>query len=146
MAIDSSIPIRRGILTLMKADAALVAIVPAARIYPQTTPPKPTFPFVRAGAPNLIPIRAACVDGSEATFAVHGFAKDRMSGGSKVETAEDYAGRLGAAIAAALDARHMDIPGGNARILWLGSQLLMDPEEQGCFHTVQSFRVRALTA
>lgn len=146
MAIDSSIQIRRGALKLMKADANLVAIVPAARIYPQTTPPTPTFPFVRAGAPNLIPIRAACVDGSEATFAVHGFAKDRMTGTSRVETAEDYAGRLGAAIAAALDGRRMEITGGSAGILWTGSQLLMDPEEPSCFHTVVSFRVRALTA
>jgi hypothetical protein len=146
MATDASIPIRRATLALMKADAGLTAIVDAARIYPQTTPAKPTFPFVRSGAPNVVPIRAACVDGCEATFAVHGFAKDRMSSNRRVETAEDYAGRIGSAIASALDRQSVDIPGGKARILWTGSQLLMDPDEAGCFHTVQQFKVRALTS
>jgi hypothetical protein len=146
MAIDSTIAIRRGVLMLLKADAALTAIVPEARIYPQTTPAKPTFPFVRSGAPSAVPVRATCLDGMEATFAIHGFAKDRMVSGRVVETAEDYAGRIGAAIAAALDGRQFAISGGAARITWLGPLLMMDSEEAACFHTVQNFRVRALTA
>jgi hypothetical protein len=146
MAIDSTIAIRRGTLTIAKADAGLTAIIPAARIYPQTTPGKPKFPFVRSGAPSSVPLRASCVDGGEWTFAMHGFAKDRLVASQVVETAEDYAGRIGSALAAALDGKVITLPNGRARILWTGSQLLTDPEEPGCFHTVQNFKVRALTA
>lgn len=145
MAIDSTIAIRRAVLTLLHADAGVTAIV-AARSYPQTTPAKPTFPFIRMGAPLALPTRGACFDGTDSTFAVHGFTKDRMSAGSRVETAEDYAGRLGTAIASALDQRVVTLSNGNARIQWTGGQLLMDPVEPGCFHTLQNFRVRALTA
>lgn len=145
MAIDSTIPIRRGVLTLLKADAGVTAIV-AARSYPQTTPGKPIFPFIRMGAPLALPTRGACFDGTDSTFAVHGFAKDRIVASRAVETAEDYAGRLGAAIAAALDQRIITLSNGRARIQWTGGQLLMDPDEAACFHTLQNFRVRALTA
>lgn len=146
MAIDSTIAIRRGVLALMKADAPLTAIVPAARVYPQTTPADAVFPFIRMGAPLALPLRASCLDGSDSTFAVHGFTKDRMSGTKRVETAEDYAGRLGSAIADSLDGRVITLTNGTARIQWTGSQLLMDPAEPGCFHTLQNFRVRAYTA
>jgi len=146
MAIDSTIPIRRGVLALMKADARLVGIVPAERLYPQTTPGKVIFPFVRMGAPLAVPTRGACFDGTDTTFAVHGFTKYRLEGTRRVETAEDYAGRLGSAIASALDQRIITLANGTARIQWTGGQLLMDPAEAGCFHTLQNFRVRALTA
>jgi len=145
MAIDSTIPIRRGMLQLAKANTALIAIVPAARIYPQATPAKPTFPFIRSGAPSSVPVRASCVDGGEWTVAMHGFTKPRMTGNKIAETAEDYAGRLGAALASALDGRIITLSNGTGRITWLGSQLLQDPDEAECFHTIQNFRVRAIT-
>jgi hypothetical protein len=129
MAIDSTIAIRRGILILAKGNAALTAIVPAGEIYPQTVKAAHGWPFIRSGAPSAIPVRAACVDGGEWTVAMHGFAKDRMNGDQVVETAEDYAGRIGSALAAALDGKVITLPNGRARILWTGSQLLMDPEE-----------------
>jgi hypothetical protein len=146
MARLNTIPIRRAVLTIAKADTDLVAIVEAKDIYPQTVGVRHGWPFIRSGAPASVPLRAACVDGVVADFAMHGFAKDRMDGTKRVETAEDYAGRLGAALAAALDGQRFTIPGGSARILWTGDQLLMDPDEPGCFHTVQNFQVRALTS
>lgn len=145
MAIDSTIAIRRGMLALAKADSPLLAIVPAVRIYPQTTPATPTFPFIRSGAPSAVPVRATCVDGGEWNVAMHGFAKDRKAGATVVETAEDYAGRIGSALAAALDGRVIALTNGRATIRWTGSQLLMDPDEPGAFHTVQNFVVRAIT-
>jgi len=145
MAIDSTIAIRRGMLALAKADSNLIAIVPANSIYPQTVPAKRTFPFIRSGAPFSSPIRATCLDGGEWTIAMHVFAKDRMDGTKAVETAEDYAGRAGAALARALDTRTIELTNGRARIVWTGSQLLMDSDESGCFHSVQNFRVRAIT-
>jgi hypothetical protein len=138
MARDNTIPIRRGMMTIMEADAQLLAIT--SRIYPQATPASPAYPFVRMGAPSVVPIRGACVDGGTWTVAVHGFAT-----GVPTETAEDRAGRLGAAIATALDGKLITLGDGEARIRWRGSQLLMDPDESDCFHTVQNFVVRAIT-
>lgn len=146
MAIDSSLAVRRALLILMKADASLTAIVPAASIYPQTTPAVPPYPFIRAGAPILTPLIASCLDGSEVTIAIHGFSTGRLSGKQLIETAEDHASRIGAAIAKALDRKAKAIDGGTAKIRWAGSQLLQDPEEASAYHTVQNFRVRCITA
>jgi hypothetical protein len=145
MAIDSTIAIRRGMLIVAKNAPALTAIVPKKDIFPQTVPAEHGWPFIRSGAPSAIPVRAACVDGGEWTVAMHGFAKDRKVGAAVVETAEDYAGRIGSALAVALDGKAVTLPNGNARIRWTGSQLLMDPDEPGAFHTVQNFVVRAIT-
>jgi hypothetical protein len=145
MANDLTLQIRRAALTALKADAALIALVPSTSIHPQTTPANVAWPFVKMGAPSGQPIRAACVDGNQGIFAVHGFAKAREEGGQVVETAEDYAARIGAAIAVALDRKALDLDGGGrARLLWTGSQLLMDGAEADAFHTVQNFAVRVL--
>jgi hypothetical protein len=146
MAIDSTMEARRAVLTLMKANVALLALVGKPNIYPQRTGTSPAWPFVRCGPPAAIPVRAACVDGTNLTMAVHGFAKPRMSGTAEVETAEDYASRIGAAIAAALDGKRVAIAGGMLSIAWQGSQLLPDPDEADAFHTVQNFRIRCITA
>jgi hypothetical protein len=146
MAIDSTIPIRQETIKLAAADAGLTAEVPAASIYGQTVPADRTFPFIRSGAPDVLPLTAACVDGSANTFTMHGFAKDRIVDGETVETAEDHAGRIGSLLASSLHGKLITLPRGSARIKWTGSQLLMDPDEPGCFHTIQNFSVRALTA
>lgn len=145
MAIDSTREARRAVLTIMKADVALGALVAKVSIYPQRTDPTPVWPFIRCGAPSVVPVRAACVDGGNLTMAVHGFAKPRIQGQSVVETAEDHASRIGAAVARALDRQKVTIPGGTLTISWQGSQLLQDPEEADAFHTVQNFRIRCIT-
>jgi Protein of unknown function (DUF3168) len=145
VANDLTLPIRRATLAALKADAALTALVPPASIYPQTVSAMPAWPFVRMGAPSGLPIRATCVDGNQGNFAVHGFAKPRDIDGTIVETAEDHAARLGAAIASALDRKVLVLDGGQrARLTWTGSQLLLDGAEADAFHTVQSFGVRVL--
>lgn len=146
MAIDSSLEARRAVLTIMKADSALLALVAKTSIYPQRTDPTPAWPFIRCGSPSVVPVRAACVDGGNLTMAVHGFAKPRMQGQTMAETAEDRASRIGSAIARALDRQKVAIAGGTLAITWQGSQLLQDPEEADAFHTVQNFRIRCITA
>jgi hypothetical protein len=146
MAQDNTIPIRRGVLALAKGNADLIALVPAKEIYPQTVKAGHGWPFIRSGSPSVVPVRAACVDGGEWIVAMHAFAKDRMEGKKAVETAEDYAGRIGAALAAALDRQIITLTTGRARIRWTGAQLLEDPEEAGAFHSVQNFTVRAITS
>ena len=77
---------------------------------------------------------------------VHGFAKQRTTDGAMVETAEDHASRLGAAIAAALDGHLAQIDGGTAAFLWTRGQLLIDGAEADAFHTIQNFRIRCMTS
>ena len=145
---DALLPARRAILSTMKADAVLTELVPAARIYPQVSPvPTPTWPFIIYGSPSGLPIRAACVNGTEITIAIHSFAKVRMQGGTVVETAEDHSSRIGAAVVAALDGKRPELlSGGYLRILHTGSQLLIDGGEADAFHHVANFRCRAITS
>lgn len=147
MAISRSKDIRRAMLAHMKGNAPLVAIVPASQIHPQTTPASPTWPFIRMGAPSAVrPRRGVCIDGAEAIVDVHGFSNGRRQGSSLAETAEDHAGRIGDAIAKALDGARLALDGGGeVKVTWTGDQLLQDPEEAGAFHTVQSFRMRHLS-
>jgi hypothetical protein len=147
MAIDSTLPVRRAILTHIGSVAAVTAIVPKSRHYPMVVPANVTWPFVRYGSPTPVPLRASCLDGTEIVVAVHGFAKARMNAsGAMIETAEDHAGRLGAALAAALDGIRLDLPRGHAKVRWTGSQLLVDGAEADAFHCVVNLGVRCITA
>lgn len=147
MAIDSTITVRRAILTLLKNDARTTGIVPKDRWFPMTAS-SPDWPFGMYGASTPLPIRATCVDGSEITTSVHGFAKARPSSGPRDpgETAEDHCGRLAAAIASVLGSRRIDLPNGYGKITWTGSQLLVDGAEADAFHCVVNLRVRCITA
>lgn len=145
---DDLLAARAAILTTAKADAALIALVPATRIYPQApSVASPTWPFIIYGSPSGLPIRAACVNGTEVTVALHSFAKARTQGTSVVETAEDHAARIGAAVAKALDGKRPPLPsGGYLAIRFVGSQLLIDGGEASAFHHVANFRCRAITS
>lgn len=149
MARDSSRPVRRAILTLLKADADVLALVPAARIYPGSTPPVPDWPFIKWGRPTTVPVRADCVDGAEIVASVHAFAGPRLNGsGAAIETGEDHCARIGAAIARALDRQRPPLDGGydaTASIRWTGAQLLQDGSEADAWHSVQNFRVRVIS-
>ena len=145
---DDLLATRRAVLALLKADQALAALVPADRIYPQaSTVAKPEWPFIVYGSPSGLPIRAACVNGTEVTVALHSFAKPRKQGRVVAETAEDHAARIGAAVANALDGRRPALSsGGYLAIRFTGSQLLIDGGEADAFHHVANFRCRAITS
>jgi hypothetical protein len=141
---DVLLPVRKALLTAMKQSPGITDLVPAIRIYPQAAPvPVPAWPFIQYGAPTSIPLRAACVKGGDVTVAVHSFAKPRVQGTQVVETAEDYAARIGAAVTTALDGRKLEVPGGRLAVLFTNSQLLIDGGETTAFHHVANFRVRA---
>lgn len=146
MANDLRRPIRRACLAALKGDGALTAIIPAASLYPQTTPPNVSWPFGKIGVVNIYPVRAGCVDGCLGIFAVHGFAKARFDeAGAMVETAEDHADRIAAAMAKALDRRQLELETGqNVRVHWTGSPVMQDGDEADAFHAVVNFRFRAL--
>jgi len=145
---DDLLATRRAILITAKADAALTALVPATRIYPQVSPvSSPVWPFIIYGSPSGLPIRAACVNGTEVTVALHTFAHAREVNGAVVETAEDYAARIGAVVAKTLDGKRPALPGGGyLSVLFTGSHLLIDGGETDAFHHVANFRCRAITS
>lgn len=145
IARDPLLPVRRGILRLLKANTDLVTLVPAARHFPQSPPAQPEWPFLRYGSPSVSPIRGACMSGGDVLTAVHGFSKGVMSGARITTSPEDHAGLIGAAIVRALDSNAIDLAPGRGRILWDGSQLLQDPHEAGAYHVVVNLRVRAIS-
>ncbi|MBO9380451.1 DUF3168 domain-containing protein [Sphingomonas histidinilytica] len=139
--------IRRAMLAELRGSAPLVAIVPATSIFSQIVPANQLWPIVKMGAPSgVAPVRGTCMDGAESIVAVHGFTSGIRQGKKLIENGEDHAGRIGDAIATALDGKRLPLEGGGmVRIRWTGSQLLQDAQEAGGFHTVQNFQMRRLT-
>lgn len=137
--------VRRAVLAALKADAGLTALVPAARVYPQAIPGEPLWPYVKLGPPLTLPFSAANARSSgEVSLDVHAFARARESGGAVVETAEDHAGRIGAAIEAVLHRNGLTLDGGEtARVRLSDIQLLQD-EEPDAFHYLCRVNARVL--
>lgn len=129
---------RRALLTRMKANAALRALVPTASIYGQTVPANPAWPFIKLGVPQTLPITATCLNGALVTIPVSGFARQREQGSVTVETAEDHAGRIGAAIERALhlkgDAVTVDGQEVRLRYTVTDMRLFPDGDEADAFH------------
>ena len=145
MAIISHIPVRRAGLKHLATIAAVTKIVPASRHYPMVVA-NPNWPFIRWGRPASTMLRATCLDGSVIGVAVHGFAKARFNvAGAMIETAEDHAGRLEAALAGAFDSLRLDIPRGHTKFAVTSTQLLEDGAEADAFHCVVNLRIRCIT-
>lgn len=147
MARDNSLPLRRAVLAWLKLDPGVTALVPAASIHPQAPRFVPTWPFIRFGVALGAPRRASCVDGSLVNFSAHAFAKDRVVGGETVETAEDHAHRIGAAMAK-LGGRSLDLDTDHparAAIRWTGSRVIQDGDDPAGFHAIVDFEARILS-
>lgn len=139
--------VRRAVLTRLKADAGLTAIVAAANIHPSTVPAGAPWPFTRFDAPQSTPLDGACYAGAEVTFLLHSFAKPRLnSGGQVIETAEDHAGRILDAMKLAIHRHRVPVAGGSAPLSVLSSRLLLDGAESTAYHGILSCRARVLAA
>lgn len=103
---------RRAILATLKSSP-LTALVKPAQIHGQTPLVTVEWPFTKLGRPQTLPIKATCLDGGDVTFPLSGFAGPRWRDAVKktglLETAENHASRLGAAIETALDDRGADL-------------------------------------
>jgi hypothetical protein len=113
----------------LKANPVVTGLVSATSIYPQATPAKPAWPFIKTGAVSSLPFRASCVDGENVSISVHGFTKG-MAGVS----AEDHAMQIGEAIKKTLDRSAALITGGRIRMRISDQQLLVDQGEADSFH------------
>lgn len=139
MARDSSIALRKAIITHLRADPDLVELVPVSRQFGlRVSVPDPKKPFTKYGVPTKLPERASGMDGARIVGSIHAFSD---------ADSEDEVGAIGAAVAKVLDG-----PGGKGLVLELiapfaatatvtytGGQTLQDPEEEGSWHEVVNF-------
>jgi hypothetical protein len=140
-----SVPVRRAMLTLLKADADLTAMVPTASIQPPAS--SPSRPFIRYGAPFGTPITAACVDGDTIRGSVHSWASVLKDGaGNIIESAEDFTDRIGTRVMQVIHRQRLDLGGGIfGKVKRTGFQLMQDGAEADLWHHVANFEVRVLS-
>lgn len=143
MAVGLQRLVRRAILSRLKVDADLIALVPAASINPRGGA---TWPFIVMRAPVTQPMRAACVRGGEVVWGVHVFAGPRLSAGAVVETGEDHVGRIGARIEALLDGVRVSIEGGGTAHMLLSDIRLLDDGDPDSYHWFAQVNCRVLAA
>lgn len=142
---------RRAVLTALKADAGVTALVPATSIHGRTPRGTPTWPFIKVDVGGFAPLDAACVAGGVGRITVHAFAKSVWSGGTPgtgalTEAAEDRAGLIQAAIEAALHRAKLPLADGNLTLKHINSILLVDGGEADAFHAVTDFRARIIAS
>lgn len=140
--------VRRAVLARLKGGAVLTDLIPAARIYGQTVPATPAWPFVKTGVPQSLPIRATCLVGAVVTMPIDAFAGPRKQGAVTLETAEDHAGRIGEAIETLLhlQGETIDVNGQPARLRYTLSdmRLFLDGAEVDAFHYSALLRARVV--
>lgn len=139
---------RRAILTRLKASGGLTGLVPATSIFGQTVPAERAWPFIKLGVPQTLPITATCLNGGDVTVPVDAFAKARFAGAQMVETAEDYASRIGAQVEAALHLKGESVTadGAPARVTYRLTDLRLFPDggDPDAFHYSALVRARVI--
>lgn len=122
-----SLRLRQAIVTRLRADADLTAIVPEDRIYGRRSPATLTWPFVRCGAMDETPLRK----GTELRVSIHGFSKQQY---------EDEAADINAAVQASLEDAVIELsPSVKAYMVWIGAQIIEDAAEASAWHGIATF-------
>lgn len=135
--------VRKALLSRLKADAGVQALVAPDSVNP---PGEPAWPFIALRAPVTRRLRAACVNGGLVSWDIHAFARARQSGGADVETAEDHAGRIGGAIERALADNRIVLDDDSICRIEMGDMRLLEDEEPGAFHYFAQVNCRVLAA
>lgn len=130
--------VRRALLTRLKADAALVALVPKAQINPLD---EPTWPHIRLRSPVTQRLRATGVNAGVVVWDIHAFARAKPDA-----TAEDHAGLIGAAIEMALADNRIPLEGGGTAKIELSDIRLLEDETPDAFHWFAQVNCRVLAA
>jgi hypothetical protein len=135
MAIDLSLELRKAVVGHLLADAALTALVPAARIYGEQAPATPAWPFIRYGLPITAGYEATCWDGSTGTVTIHAFAE-----GPGMDKAARIAARIVASMAALAPAAL-----GITDNEWIGTNIVRDSAEADKYHAIIQFSITAIS-
>lgn len=141
MSQDFKLPTRRTMLTAMKHDGPLSALIPPSSMYPGTVPANRTFPFARFGSAIVSPFRASGLDSSSLRISVQAFTKPLTNGsGGIIASAEDQADRMGSAIKDALDGATLTLEGGQkARLTWIQTTAMRDGDEADAWMVTVTF-------
>lgn len=99
MATDYTVQLRRAILPLLKANT-VIASACGGRVYSESPPALPAWPFIRYGATISTPVEWSCADGSDMSVTIHVF--DKTPG-------TDQCGRIVRAVVRALDERTIQL-------------------------------------
>lgn len=132
MASDPTLPLRQAVITLLRADGALIALgdpaLTADRIYGERSPSKLTWPFVRYGQSNI--------GQTGGTLPLHAFSKAKFT---------DEAAEIADRIVQLLDGAILDLGGGRkATLSWPedgGTQIIPDAAEADAWHAIIRFEV-----
>lgn len=142
---DLLVALEKAALAHLKADAAVTAVIPAARLYASDrAPATPAVPFAKPGTPIAGPLTGHRRR-RESRFTMYVRADARKNGsGAIVETARDHMGRCVAAITSSLYRARLAIPGGNAQLLLINDiRRLVDGETEAMEANVE-FRARVM--
>ncbi len=121
--------VRQMILPALKANSAITAIVPAARIYPAKAPSAPVYPFIRYGQPSFVPHSLSCWKAGTVSGAVHCFVQTNDT----TLDAEAICGDLAEAVA--------DCIGGLNEGFATSVQIIPDADESDVYHGIVFFDV-----
>lgn len=131
---DLTLPLRRAVITHLKTDPAITALV-GQRVYNET-PADPVWPFILYGNPFSSAYEQSCADGIEAALTIHAFAKGPTS---------DVANGIAAAIVKSLTDGPVFDPVGDVRadaFEWERTQTIRDSDEKSAYHAIVDFTVR----
>lgn len=137
--------IRGAVLSETKADAALTALVPAARHYPSVTPAGVVWPFIRHGTVQELPQRHDGIDGtvlgSVALSAVHVFVKADAG----IPDPQAFATTVTGHIARILEGMERETINGEPALSIKVTQVetLPDGDEAGAWHGIVSYEASA---
>jgi hypothetical protein len=128
---DASIELQGSLVTLIKADAGLTAII-AGRIY-DNVPNGAAFPYLTIGNVQVLPDTAQEYDGSDIVFTIDGWS---------LTVGQVQIKQLGKALSAALLAATMTLVGYRViEVISEQTQYLIDPDGQ-TKHGVFVYRAR----
>ena len=99
MATDYTVQLRRAILPILKANTVIASLC-AGRVYSESPPALPSWPFIRYGATINTPTEWSCADGSNMSVTIHVF--DKTPG-------IDQCARMVRAVIRALDERTIQL-------------------------------------
>lgn len=134
MAKDHSLAVRRAIVTALKADEGVSALV-GDRVHAEQPTEGTAWPFIRYGLSAVTPYEASCWDGSEHDVTLHAFANGPGT---------DNVLKLAEAVRSALEDTGLPLPGGIELIVctWTSTDVLRDTDETGAYHAVLRFTVQ----
>lgn len=132
MTISPTTHARQTVLAALKAESAVTARIPAARIYPSKTPNTPVKPFARYGASDDTPERYSGWRGGDVSSALHVF----VAQSEAIPDPEAWCGDTVGAIADAIDA----LPD----CIVERTQVIPDAEEPDVMHGIVFFTMKAL--